>query len=69
MVSTIQVNGESHAFEGATVEQLLRARGVDVTRRGVAVALNGAVVPKSKWPITTLKPGDELEIVKPFSGG
>jgi sulfur carrier protein len=35
----------------------------------VAVALNGQVVPAGRWPETRLSPGDELEIVRPFSGG
>jgi sulfur carrier protein len=69
MESVIRVNGERQALLGATVEDILRGRGVDLSAQGIAVALNGTVVPKVRWPDTMLQPGDELEIVKPFSGG
>ena len=69
MEAMIRVNGERQALLGATIEDLLRRQGVDLAARGIAVALNGAVVPKGRWADTMLQPGDELEIVKPFSGG
>ncbi len=37
--------------------------------RGLAVAVNGAVVPRHAWDVTRLAPGDEVEIVKLFAGG
>ncbi len=37
--------------------------------RGVAVAVNGQVVPRHAWDATRLAPGDEVEIVKLFAGG
>lgn len=69
MGATIRINGEERRLEAATVAELLRAEGVDPARRGVAVALNGAVVPRGAWPAAALAPGDEVEIVKPVSGG
>ena len=69
MGATIRVNGEARRLEVATVIELLRAEGVDPARRGVAVALNGAVVRRDDWPAAALSPGDEIEIVKPFAGG
>jgi sulfur carrier protein len=42
---------------------------VDVGRRGIAIALNGSVVPRSAWSETTLKPGDNIEIVRAMQGG
>ena len=44
-------------------------RSVDPKTRGLAVALNGVVVPRRAWPETALSPGDEVEIVKLFAGG
>ncbi len=38
-------------------------------QRGIAVALNGAVVPRAAWPQTALKPGDSVEIVRARQGG
>ena len=69
MGGTIQVNGEDRRLDAATVIELLRAEGVDTERRGVAVALNGAVVRRGDWPAATLSPGDRVEIVRPFAGG
>jgi sulfur carrier protein len=37
--------------------------------RGIAVARNGAVVPKSSWETTPLVPGDRIEIVTAAAGG
>ena len=69
MSAVIRVNGEDRRLQVATVMELLRAEGVDPGRRGVAVALNGAVVRRADWSSATLAPGDEVEIVKPFAGG
>lgn len=69
MGATIRVNGAARRLETATVIELLRALGVDPERRGVAVALNGAVVRRGDWPAAALSPGDEVEIVKPYAGG
>ncbi len=37
--------------------------------RGLAVAVNGQVVPRHAWDATRLAPGDAVEIVKLFAGG
>lgn len=65
----IRVNGESEALAAATLEQLLLEKEVDTGQRGIAVALNGAVVPRAAWPDTVLKPGDSVEIVRARQGG
>ncbi|MGC8463952.1 MAG: sulfur carrier protein ThiS [Acidimicrobiales bacterium] len=39
------------------------------SRRGVAVAVNGTVVPRSQWDATVLNPGDRVEIVTAAAGG
>ncbi len=67
--ATIRVNGEERPWGAETVIGLLKATGVDPKTRGLAVALNGAVVPRHAWPETALSPGDEVEIVKLFAGG
>ncbi len=69
MPATIRVNGEERPLGAETVIGLLEATGVDPKTRGLAVALNGAVVPRRAWPETALSPGDEVEIVKIFAGG
>jgi sulfur carrier protein len=69
MTQQIQVNGQPESLAASTLDALLRTKGVVPGAKGVAVALNGMVVPAGRWPKTTLSPGDELEIVRPFSGG
>jgi sulfur carrier protein len=66
---TIRVNGESEPLAAATVEALLAEKAVDTGQRGIAVALNGSVVPRAAWPDTVLKPGDRVEIVRARQGG
>ena len=66
---TIRVNGESEPLAAATVEALLEEKAVDTGQRGIAVALNGSVVPRTAWGDTILKPGDSVEIVRARQGG
>jgi len=68
MSGTITVNGERTPLEAATITGLLRARGIG-DERGVAVAVNGAVVPRPSWPERRLAPGDEVEIINIVGGG
>ena len=66
----IRVNGESEPFAPPkTLEALLNEKTVDTGQRGIAVALNGAVVPRAAWPATRLSPGDSIEIVRARQGG
>jgi sulfur carrier protein len=37
--------------------------------RGIAVARNGDVVPKSRWEATQVASGDQIEIVTAAAGG
>jgi sulfur carrier protein len=66
---TIRVNGESEPLAVATIEALLAEKAVDTGQRGIAVALNGAVVPRAAWRDTPLKAGDSIEIVRARQGG
>ncbi|MGA8817174.1 MAG: sulfur carrier protein ThiS [Xanthobacteraceae bacterium] len=67
--TVIRINGESEPFAAQTIEALLAEKAVDTGQRGVAVALNGAVVPRAAWRDTPLKPGDSVEIVRARQGG
>ncbi len=68
MSARIRVNGRDEPLTAATVAELLRARGIEGAR-GVAVAVNGAVVPAGAWRELSLAAGDQVEIVRPFGGG
>ena len=65
----IQVNGKSEALAAERLVGLLADKGIDPEARGVAVALNGAVVPRAAWAHTPLRPGDAIEIVRAKQGG
>ncbi len=67
--ASIKINGESEKLEAATHDVLLAEKAVDTAQRGIAVALNGAMVPRAAWPATPLKPGDCVEIVRARQGG
>ncbi len=64
-----EVNGTSEPLAAATLEALLAEKAIDTAQRGIAVALNGAVVPRAAWPATPLRPGDSVEIVRARQGG
>lgn len=62
------VNGEVQAFDRATsVDGLVAALGLE--RRGLAVAVNGEVVPRSTWSEHGLADGDQVEILTVAQGG
>ena len=65
----IRLNGKGRTLDAVTIGDLLRLEGVDADARFVAVALNGAVVPRRQWPAARIAAGDDIEIVKPVSGG
>jgi sulfur carrier protein len=67
--ASIRVNGQDEPLGVATLDALLAEKAVDTGQRGVAVALNGAVVPRAAWPQTKLNPGDSIEIVRARQGG
>ena len=67
--ASIRVNGESEPLAVATLQALLAEKTVDTEQRGIAVALNGAVVPRAAWSATVLKSGDSVEIVRARQGG
>lgn len=66
---TIRLNGRPTELRDAALSPLLAELGIEPGRAGVAVALNGEVVPRSGWERTALEPGDELEIVGARQGG
>ena len=66
---TVNVNGETHALGGgaATLDGLVDLLGHE--RRGLAIAVNGEVVPRSMWTQQLLADGDQVEILTIAQGG
>lgn len=69
MSTLIEINGDVQSIAATALSDLLRARGIEATARGFAVAVNGALVPRVRWPETALQAGDKVEIVRAFAGG
>ena len=67
--ASIRVNGQDEPLIAGTLAALLEEKAVDTGQRGIAVAVNGAIVPRAAWPQTTLRPGDSIEIVRARQGG
>jgi thiazole synthase len=66
----IDLNGEQAIVpDGASVAVAVQAAGVNGRRHGVAVAVNGEVVPRSEWEATTLIEGQQVEVVAAIQGG
>ncbi|HEY7875846.1 MAG TPA: sulfur carrier protein ThiS [Actinomycetota bacterium] len=65
----VTVNGDERELAPA-------ARVADVVsdfagrrRSGIAVALNGEIVPRSEWSEVTIEDGDRLEVLSAIGGG
>jgi sulfur carrier protein len=65
----IELNGESvELAAGASVAHAVDALGAD-SARGVAVAVDGEVVPRSAWAATALSEGQQVEVLHAVQGG
>jgi sulfur carrier protein len=66
----VVLNGEPRELEpGARVREAVAATGAPVEGRGVAVALDGEVVPRGRWDDTELREGQRVEVVRAVQGG
>ena len=64
------VNGEARVLPaGATVASVLELLDVAPDARGIAVAVDGEVVARSRWDATTLGDGSMVEVVAAIGGG
>ncbi len=64
------VNGtERQLPAGSTVRDAVAATGADPDERGVAVALDDAVVPRSAWAQTALYEAARVEVLRATAGG
>ena len=66
----VRVNGENRDLgANSTVADLISEMGRAETSLGVAVAVNGEVVPRSAWSARRLSEGDRVEVLDAVSGG
>ena len=65
----VELNGRPARLpDGARVVDAVRAAGAEEPR-GVAVAVDGEVVPRRQWEATALTPGQRVEVVRAVQGG
>ncbi|HEX6969213.1 MAG TPA: sulfur carrier protein ThiS [Micromonosporaceae bacterium] len=62
------VNGDSRTLPAETTLAELVAT-LTSHERGLAVAVNGEVVPRADWPATRLRDGDRVEVLTAAQGG
>jgi thiazole synthase len=66
----IELNGDLVALpDGAGVTEAVEASGADHAQRGLAVAIDGEVVPRSEWDGTRLREGQKVEVLAAIQGG
>lgn len=66
----LTLNGEPCTLEaGATLLAAVRASGATELERGIAVALDGEVVPRREWDRRVLEAGQRVEVVQAVQGG
>lgn len=74
MRAQITVNGKPVSLEeaetvGDIVARTLTKAGGARTDRGIAVAVNHEVLPRSTWSSSMLQVGDRVEIITAVQGG
>ena len=66
----ITLNGENRdVAEAASLVDVLETLKLPPDARGVAIALEGAVVPRGAWPDVRLEAGQRVEVLTAAQGG
>ena len=66
----LRLNGEPvEVRSGATIADLVGALTAEDDPRGVAVAVDRCVIPRSEWATTPARAGSLVEIVTAAAGG
>jgi sulfur carrier protein len=65
----VTINGDERELSaGTNVEQVVTELA-GARRTGIAISLNGEVVPKSRWSHVAVSDGDRLEVLSAIGGG
>ena len=66
----LRLNGEEKEVgQILTLMDLLRGLGIDPGAPGIAVAVNGRVIPRPDFNSTPVQEGDRIEVVRAVQGG
>ena len=63
----ITVNGKAEEVSAKTIAELATLKNVPA--KGVAITMNGTVIPRKQWEATTIMPDADIIIIKAFAGG
>lgn len=67
---TVSLNGEPvDLADGATVADAVARAGAGDAPRGIAVAVDGEVVPRAEWESRVLCEGEGVEVLRAIQGG
>ncbi len=65
----LHLNGEPVETASPAIPEFLKERGIDPRQPGIAVAVNGEVVPRASWETRSLSEGDDVELITAMQGG
>ena len=66
----VTLNGEPRELgQDASVVDAVAASGAEPEGRGLAVAVDGEVVPRGEWGAFELRDGHRVEVLKAVQGG
>ena len=66
----VTLNGEPQELrDHASVTDAVAASGAEPRGRGVAVAVDGEVVPRGEWDRHELRDGQQVEVLQAVQGG
>jgi sulfur carrier protein len=66
----VLINGtQTELDDGATVQTAVEALDLPAAARGVAVAVDAEVVPRTRWETHELNDGARVEILRAIQGG
>jgi len=65
----LQINGRIRDLtEGASLQDAVHVLGLQQTK-GIAVAVDGEVIPSSRWAEQRLSEGQKVEVLRAVQGG
>lgn len=65
---TVTINQEHHQFEEQTSLQTVLSN-MQISLRGLAVAINNSVISQADWETTIVKQDDKIILIKATQGG
>lgn len=65
----VELNGSMKTIESNTTLLVLIRDILKENTNGIAIAINGSVIPKTKWETTSIQEADRIELVRATQGG